>query len=237
MDAPQQQGKSLEKVLTIRIRLAVDGCSFYCSMDKDAVPKDFYPLAEHDTLADMMRRVVGGDGIVPANFVRVEVEVDTDRLILLPNTAYEPGMEEGYLAVNNISYRSDEAVVISPSFGIRAIMIAPRDLVEFLNNQWEGRVSYTSPILESIYRKKRGTLEVNLTRRFAYFTVIEDKLDYAEVFPYEGVPDLLYYLKRLETSYNLQNCTILVMGHQASAVIKKLAGYYRSVIGYAHYQW
>lgn len=227
-------GRVAEKALTIRI--AADGISFLCQFDKDAVPSGFFETPYPGMVADTVSKLIEAGSLIPDAFQKMEVEVDTNRIVLVPNTVFEDGMEQGYLKTNNIVCGQDEMVVVSPSFGIRAIMPVRRDAVEYLQSVWP-ELTFSSPILKSIYRTQRGTVELNLTQKVAYLTIIEDKLNYAEAFPYASTADLLYYMHLLGKNFDLQNSTTLVLGHNAEEVIKLLARYYKSVIGYAHYQW
>ncbi len=227
-------GKIAERVLSIRV--AADGLSFSCPFDVKAAPEGFFDFASGFSVENIVSRLIEEHKLLPENFPKVEIEVDTNRIVLIPNTMFEEGMEENYLKANKVVYGRDEMTVVSPAFGIRAVMVAPRPAVEYLRSVWPG-LTFTSPILKSIYRPKRGTVELNLTPSVAYLTVIEDKLNFAEAFPYSTSADLMYYIQRLGKIVDLQNSTILVLGHGDDAVIKLLSKYYRSVIGNAHYQW
>jgi hypothetical protein len=211
----------------LTIRLTADGLSF-CRTPRRC-DGEFFPFGER-TPGQALREIVEQGKIVPGDFEHAMVEIDTPRVVLFPNTAWEEGMEENYLLLNNITLAGDETTVLSPSLGVRAAMVAPRDPVEYLAGLWGEEASYSSPLLASIYRKTRGTLELNLTRRHAYITIFGDKLDYAEVFPWEGMADLLYYMYLLEGSHNLRGATISVTGHRAAEATKKLAAYYRGVM-------
>ncbi len=214
----------------LSIRLSADGLSFYAS--GASVPAHEFVTDPTETTCDLLEKLRLTERIDFNAFSSAIIEVDTDRMVLAPLEAFEEGMQEHFLALNNIPVTTRDAVVVaSPTPAIITIMVVPRDVVTFCQGIWgEHNVRFASPIGHCLHHGLQRTLRLFLARDFAYMALYGDKLEVARAIPYRSPADLLYHMLPLR----LHHTQIRVLGRHTKPVVAQLRRYLSRVSAHAH---
>ncbi len=219
--------KGIKKNLSIQ--LSLNGISFAISTAADQPPREVKFDPEIDILSNLealyMRKELPSE-----DYAKITLVLDTDRAVLVPDQLFDEKNPRAYLDANSIFPYEYESVVVSSRAMARVVMVWSSDVIDWFKQKYGDDLHFSSPILDSILRPQRGSVEVNLTKENLYLTVFDNVLQYAEVVKYRTFGDILYYLGAVEQLYNLQRNSILVVGYQADKIVKKLEKYYKDVI-------
>lgn len=167
----------------------------------------------------------------------VDVEVVTDRTILVPADLLNEQHVEHLLGIAGFAPREDEQIVVArdEKSGIAALIALPRTLLATLADRYGRRYELTTPLLRTRLCTE-PTVWLYLAAGIIYIKVWSGgKLRMAEVFPYKKEEDILYYASVLDKQFVLNNFRIVVDGTTSSSIktidcVKLLKKYYKKVI-------
>lgn len=208
-------GNNMPDNKTLSIRLTPDGLSFSSSKGNGNRTEN-NPALPHE-----------------AEVIRVIVEIDTPKCMLIP----EAGASEGasFLEAAGVELSDRETLVSVTKDSMCLISAADGAAVKRLRDNYGDKLAFTGPLLESVASGKAlssarpcAVLVFRAQSRL-YLTLTDDKgcLRFAEVLPYEGEADILYYLARLKTLFPLDKSLICVKGDGAAQYCRILRKYYR----------
>ncbi len=160
--------------------------------------------------------------------VSLLLTIDTPETVLVPRDLFLPGAEERYLQLCGINCPKDSSLITSsPDAPVVAVMACDRELVQFIRENYGERVSFTSPLLETIDEATRS-LQIFLTGNCAYVTYRKgEKLLYAEALPDPAPLSVLYYVRHLDQLFGLSRSRISIAGDHAEEVFQEVNHYYR----------
>lgn len=219
---------------TLSIRLSADGLSFFASGHPE-LPRGELFVEPGERPGDLLEKLRRTGRVDFDAFARAVVEVNSRRMLLVPLEAFEEGMQEDYLAVNGIAHTASEQVVAtSPAPGIIALVVLPRQVVDFCRSVWDEHVRFASPIAHCLEHGLHATLRIRVERHYAYIARYAERLEEAVVIPCSAPADLLYYMGGLGLE-GMRRTWVEVSGRDSRAVMKALRRYYRRVRqGHAH---
>lgn len=167
----------------------------------------------------------------------VDIEVITDRTILVPADLLNEQHAEQLFSIAGITPREDEQIIVvrDDKSGIAALMALPDTLLATLADRYGRRYELTTPLLRTRLCTE-PTVWLYLAAGIIYIKVWSGgKLRLAEAFPYKKEEDILYYASVLDKQFVLNNFCIVVDGTTSSSIktsdcVKLLKKYYKKVI-------
>lgn len=178
------------------------------------------------SMADGVSKALAEFPALAQSYSRVEVILDTEKVVYVPDELFEPSLMESYLALHSFSMADSVAVGSAPVCGMRAVMLVCRDVAERVASQYSHcQVDYYSPLQENVARRHRNAIEILLTPQVAYITVADEVLRTVEAVTIDSPADLLYCVKKVYS----QPHPIYIGGHNAAEAVKLLRRYYPQV--------
>lgn len=161
----------------------------------------------------------------------VEIDVATDKCILVPQPLLHDGQAAAFLHINGIETCADEQIVIAKdeSSDIAAVMALPAALLAAAEERYGSGVTYTTPLLRT-RTSAEPTVWLYTVGRSIYIKVWNGHLRYAEILPLRKPEDVLYYLASLDRQFGLKTYRIVVSGEYARETSKSAGKYFSNTV-------
>ena len=105
-------------------------------------------------------------------------------------------------------------------------MVWNTDTLRALHDHWGNSVHFYSPLQQGIATVGEQEVLVGLGRRLLCLVFRDNRIRYAEMLPFQGVADLLYYMGHLNTLFDLSKAKIRLTGPGAVQLTKELRHHY-----------
>lgn len=154
----------------------------------------------------------------------VEVELLTDRTMLVPPELFDAAAGAAMLAANGMPPLAGQQIVCcEPRAGaVGAFMAVGGEALRQVGERLGGRARFTTPLLHT-----PGTLNAIVwmlrSAELLYIKVYDRTLRFAEVIPAADDADILYFLERLGGEFALSDFELHIAGDNPKA-LRKLAG-------------
>lgn len=161
----------------------------------------------------------------------VEIEVATDKCVLVPRPLLHEEQAAAFLHINGIETCDDEKIVIAAdeSSDIAAVMALPAALLAAADERYGSSVTYTTPLLRTRTSAEPVVWLYSVCRSI-YIKVWNGSLRYAEILPLRKPEDVLYYLSSIDRQFGLKAYRIVVSGEAARETAKSIGKYFRNTV-------
>ena len=206
----------------LSIRLSSDGLSFLVQGDRAPLCGFIAGASGPETVGKLAGKNAPGRTDGPVN-----VLLETLKTVAVPTSIFEEETATSYLAVNSLMPAHDETAVVSPEAGdVRCVMVWNTDTLRALHDHWGNSVHFYSPLQQGIATVGEQEVLVGLGRRLLCLVFRDNRIRYAEMLPFQGVADLLYYMGHLNTLFDLSKAKIRLTGPGAVQLTKELRHHY-----------
>lgn len=166
---------------------------------------------------------VQGAEALASDAAAVEVEVLSERTMLVPREAFDAANCEALLAANGTPLaEGQQAVYSDPRAEIVAVMALSGDALETVQARLGERAVFTTPLLTTP-QTAGPTVWMYLAGQLLYIKVYDSGLRLAEVVPATEQADLVYVVERLGNAFLIGENTLSVAG-PAARTLRKLVG-------------
>lgn len=166
---------------------------------------------------------VQGAETLAADAAAVEVEVLSERTMLVPREVFDAAQCEALLAANGTPLAEGQRAVYSdPDAEIVAVMGLSCEAVETVLARLGERAVFTTPLLAAP-QTAGPTVWMYLAGQLLYIKVYDGGLQLAEVVPAAEQADIAYVAERLGSAFPIGEYTLCVAG-PAARMLRKLVG-------------
>ncbi len=153
--------------------------------------------------------------------------------MLVPTSLLDENSTTDHLLAGgiNVDDTKEEVVVVRRDAIISALIVIPSTLLKDITSTYGDNVSFTTPLLTPAHGDKHEVL-VHLSKDQTLLCISlfnGGDLIFAELFEIMSTTDILYWLTRLGSSYDLNTYTIFVDGANAETP-KLLKNYYKNIV-------
>lgn len=211
----------------LSIQLALNGLSFW--MD-GALLKQSYPFDKEESIAQNIKAAIGRYPQLEASFGKVNIIVDTHRVVYVPHDLFEEHLAESYITINSLQPAVGGYSVVSSVAvkGLCAAMVLDDQVVKIFDSHYDN-IRYYSPLQENmlVCSLMQNRLDVMLTNNIAYVTRFDTELAFAQATPFECHADLLYVLRQAMGKCDAHH--IYIEGETAAIFAKLCRRYFKEV--------
>lgn len=219
----QETGNNINPIQKkLSIRLSPDGLSFLVQDGKSSKGGYINGTPNPDAI-DKLAEKTG-----TLSFSSILVLMDTPKTIVIPAPLFEENLTDQFLKLHSMELQPDQTTIVSTeSAGVSSLMIWDHQTIEALYRHWGTAITFYAPLQLIISTIRKHELRIDISRTLAHIVFCDEKTEFAETLPWQGIPDILYYIRYLESLFDLTKTAIRISGQEASRIVKELRRYFK----------
>lgn len=161
----------------------------------------------------------------------VEVELCLPKVVLVPESLFEPHAARELLAANGTPADNDERVVCcGPRNGVVAVVAVNTPILEQLESRYSDRLKFSTPLLYEP-EKREKTVWIDRRNTVLYTKVyLKGVLQFAEAIPVTTMEETAYFLEQLGKLFKLDEYGLVLSGNDGKNLRKWFGKKFKSVI-------